>query len=64
MKRSEIERHLRNAGCVLDRQGAKHAIWLNPENDARAAVPRHSEIRRNTARRICDDLGVPRPVGL
>jgi predicted RNA binding protein YcfA (HicA-like mRNA interferase family) len=64
MKRSELERHLRSSGCVLDRQGGRHAIWLNPANEARAAVPRHTDIKRNTARRICDDLGIPRARGL
>lgn len=64
MKRSELERHLRNAGCHLEREGGRHAIWLNPANGATAAIPRHSELKRNTARRICSDLGIEKPPSL
>ncbi|MCC6685627.1 MAG: type II toxin-antitoxin system HicA family toxin [Fimbriimonadaceae bacterium] len=64
MKRSELERHLRASGCRLEREGAKHAIWKNPMNGATSAVPRHAEVKRNTARRICIDLAILRPPGL
>jgi hypothetical protein len=64
LKRSELERHLRAHGCQLKREGAKHAIWEKAGSDKTSAVPRHNEIKRNTARRICDDLAVPRPRGL
>ena len=64
MKRSDFERHLRATGCQFEREGRRHSIWLNPANGASAAVPRHSELKRNTIRRICQDLGVEKPPGL
>ena len=60
MSRSELERHLRRQGCRLDYEGGRHSIWRNLQNGATSAVPRHPEVKRNTARRICDDLGVAR----
>ncbi|MCZ7581398.1 MAG: type II toxin-antitoxin system HicA family toxin [Fimbriimonadaceae bacterium] len=64
MKRSEFERHLRSSGCRLEREGGRHAIWLNAANGATAAIPRHNEIKRNTVRRICSDLGIEKPPSL
>jgi hypothetical protein len=63
LKRSELERHLRKHGCELKREGSNHSIWDKTGTDKTAAVPRHNDIKRNTARRICDDLGIPRPQG-
>ena len=33
-------------------------------NGSSAAIPRHHELKGNTARKICDDLGMARPRGL
>ncbi len=30
MKLAELERHLRQHGCALYREGAAHSIWFNP----------------------------------
>jgi hypothetical protein len=32
MKRHELERRLRMAGCYLKREGASHSLWINPKN--------------------------------
>ncbi|MFH1923200.1 MAG: type II toxin-antitoxin system HicA family toxin [Planctomycetota bacterium] len=61
MKRHELIRHLRSHGCFLIREGAKHSWWGNPANNQRSAVPRHSEISAQMARKICRDLGIPEP---
>jgi len=45
MKRRELEKRLRMAGCHLKREGAEHALWINPNAGAVEAVPRHSEIK-------------------
>ncbi|MGO9201615.1 MAG: type II toxin-antitoxin system HicA family toxin [Limisphaerales bacterium] len=55
MRLAHLERHLRQHGCVLKRQGGAHAIWENPVNRAWTAVPRHREIKDYLARRICKD---------
>ena len=31
-------------GCVLDREGGRHSIFVNPSNGRKAPIPRHSEI--------------------
>jgi predicted RNA binding protein YcfA (HicA-like mRNA interferase family) len=54
-------RHLEQHGCALYREGGKHSLYRNLATNQVAAVPRHTEIKEPTARRICDDLGVPRP---
>jgi hypothetical protein len=44
MKRRDLERRLRMAGCLLKREGASHSIWINPATGVKEAVPRHNEI--------------------
>jgi mRNA interferase HicA len=31
MKRRDLERKLRIAGCYLKREGSAHALWINPK---------------------------------
>lgn len=61
MKRRDLIRHLTAHGCELLREGAKHSWWHNPALNTRTAVPRHNEIRDELARKICNDLGIPKP---
>jgi mRNA interferase HicA len=42
------------------REGGRHTIFVNAANGAKAPVPRHSEIDNRLARKICEQLGVPR----
>jgi len=35
MKRRDLERKLRIAGCYLKRERAAHSIWVNPEQALR-----------------------------
>ncbi|MBA2450147.1 MAG: type II toxin-antitoxin system HicA family toxin [Chloroflexi bacterium] len=59
MKRRDLERHLREHGCVPLREGARHSVWENPSTEKRSTLPRHRELPRTTARSICVQLGVP-----
>lgn len=61
MKLADVERHLRRHGCVLDREGAAHSIWLNLSPRKIASVPRHREIKDGTVRAICKQLEIPQP---
>ena len=61
MKRVDLERHLREQGCVLYREGSGHSIWLNPSLRKIASVPRHREIKDGTVRAICRQLEIRRP---
>jgi mRNA interferase HicA len=59
MKRRRLLRYLRQQGCELLREGAKHSWWHNPAQKRRSAIPRHTEIVDVLAKKICRDLGVP-----
>lgn len=59
MKRSTLLLHLRKHGCVLKREGAAHSLWTNPNTGVTEAVPRHTEVSNNLARKICRGLGIP-----
>ncbi|TVR06794.1 MAG: type II toxin-antitoxin system HicA family toxin [Spirochaetaceae bacterium] len=59
MKRTALLQHLMSNGCSLVREGSRHAWWKNDESGKRTAVPRHSEVPDQLARKICKDLGIP-----
>lgn len=59
MKRTKLLKHLRKHGCVLKREGGAHSLWTNPRTGQTEAVPRHTEIADNLARKICRGLSVP-----
>jgi mRNA interferase HicA len=61
VKRRRFIAHLKQHGCELVREGAKHSWWSNLETSARSAVPRHNELSDHLCRKICDDLGIPPP---
>ena len=56
MKRRDLERKLRIAGCYLKREGRLHTLWINPKNGAVEAIPRHNEIKDTLARKILKNL--------
>jgi len=56
MKRRDLERRLRLAGCYLKRDGSAHSLWMNPKTGVMEAVPRHSEIKEPLARKILKNL--------
>lgn len=57
MKRRDLEKRLRMAGCYLKREGADHALWINPKTGAIEALPRHAEIKEPLAKKILRNLG-------
>jgi len=59
MKRNSLLRHLRKHGCYLKREGGSHSLWINPKTGAVEAVPRHTEISNQLAKKICRNLSVP-----
>jgi hypothetical protein len=58
MKRTELIRELREAGCVLERHGARHDVYLNPATGQKQTVPRHTEIDNALAKHIKKYLGL------
>ena len=57
MKRRELEKRLRIAGCYLKREGAAHSLWINPRTGVIEALPRHTEIKEPLAKKILKSLG-------
>ena len=53
MKRRDLIRHLDRHDCKLLREGGEHSIWENSVNKRRTSIPRHREIAKFTAIRIC-----------
>ena len=53
MKREELIRHLRRHGCRLKREERSHSLWQNPQIGAVEAIPRHTEISNQLAKKIC-----------
>lgn len=58
MKRTYFLKYLRNNGCELLREGAKHSWWVNTINNSRSSIPRHTEIDDHLVLKICKDLGI------
>jgi predicted RNA binding protein YcfA (HicA-like mRNA interferase family) len=61
MKRQALLRHLRRHGCILKREGASHSLWQNPHTGRVEAVPRHTEIPDQLAKKICKSLMILAP---
>ena len=57
MKRKDLERRLRRAGCFLEREGASHSLWWNPNTGGIDAMPGLAEIKEPLARKILARLG-------
>lgn len=57
MKRRDLEKKLRVAGCYLKREGGSHSIWINPRTGITETVPRHTEVKENLAKKILKSLG-------
>jgi predicted RNA binding protein YcfA (HicA-like mRNA interferase family) len=56
VKRSDLEKKLRIAGCYLKRQGGSHSLWINPKTGVIEAIPRHKEIKEPLAKKILKAL--------
>jgi mRNA interferase HicA len=61
MKRRDFISHLKNEGCIIHREGAKHTVFFNIENGHLATVPRHREIDIHLIRKICRQLDIASP---
>jgi len=61
VKRRDLLRHLARNGCTFLREGGNHTLYVNRTAKMVSTIPRHNEINRDLARKICKDLQVPRP---
>ena len=62
VKRRDLISHLERHGCYVRREGGSHTVYESPTGQI-AAVPRHSDVKTATARKICSTLDVPIPIG-
>ena len=58
MKRRVLIRHIERSGCELLREGGKHSVYVNRQENKVTTVSRHREIDENLAKRIFKDLGI------
>jgi mRNA interferase HicA len=58
LKRHELIRELTRKGCLLDRHGARHDLYINPKTGQKAPIPRHSEIKNSLCELIRKQLGI------
>jgi mRNA interferase HicA len=58
MERADLIRHLESHGCYFVREGSRHTVYRNPANGSSTTIPRHREIKKQLARKICLDLGI------
>ena len=57
MKKSELERRLKELGCYLASHGKKHDKWVNRKTGVFEFVPRHAdEVASGTASKILKRL--------
>lgn len=63
MKRRKLLQHLATHGCAVEEEGRAHTRVRNPANGNKSFVPRHREIKTNTAKEICKQLTIPPPSG-
>ena len=56
MKRKDLEKKLRIAGCYLKREGGSHSLWINPKSGVVETVPRHKEMKEPLANKILRNL--------
>lgn len=56
MKRLDLIKTIEGMGCVLERHGARHDWYRNPQTRACQPVPRHREIKEHLARHILKKL--------
>jgi len=60
IKGNEFIKHLNKQNCYLNRNGAKHEVFLNDLNKKKTTVPRHTILDTMTCQSICNQLVIPK----
>ncbi|MGA1795182.1 MAG: type II toxin-antitoxin system HicA family toxin [bacterium] len=61
MKRQDLVRHIEKHGCEFLREGGNHTVYVNRKEKKATTIPRHRDIDDDLSRKICKDLGIPKP---
>jgi len=56
MKQTELIRIITGNGAVFIRHGRKHDWYRNPDTGISEAIPRHTEIKEQLAKKIIKNL--------
>jgi len=56
VKKKDLEKRLRSAGCYLKREGFAHSPWINPKTGEQETIPRHNEIKEPLAKKILKSM--------
>lgn len=59
MKRKDLIKYILACGCLVEREGSRHTVFINPSAGQVSTVPRHTEINTFLGKKICKDLGIP-----
>ena len=59
MKREDLLKRLRDAGCELVRHGGRHDWYVQPKTGVQQPIPRHREINEQLAKHIVKMLAAP-----
>jgi hypothetical protein len=60
MKREKLYKHFKAYNCNILREGKRHTIVINNDNDKITSVPRHADINDKLVLSICKDLDIPK----
>ena len=60
MKREKLFKYLKEYNCGTLREGKKHTIVINRDNDKVTSVPRHADVNDKLIISICKDLDIPK----
>ena len=61
MKRADLIRHLEQHSCMFHREGSNHTLYRRTGTVLTSVVPRHREIVKVIAKKICKQLDIPDP---
>jgi len=60
MKREKLIKYLKKHNCETYREGKRHTIFINRNNNQLTAVPRHTDVNDKLILSICKDLDIPK----
>jgi len=60
MKREKLFKHFKEYNCHIFREGKRHTIVINNDNDKVTSVPRHADINDKLVLSMCKDLDIPK----
>ena len=60
MKREKLFKYFKTYNCHVFREGKRHTIVINYDNDKMTSVPRHADVNDKLILSLCKDLDIPK----